>query len=99
MKVNKQFIKHIAKLSRFDLTEDELKKFTSQMKTILDSAEVLQKVDLTDVSKEPRMVVDFKELREDKAQESLSQIEAIKNAPFVEDGYIKSIGGTFEEKS
>ncbi len=98
MKVNKKFIKHIAKLSRFDLTDEELEKFTSQMKTILDSADVLQKVDVTKVSKEPRMVVDFEELREDEVGESLSQEEAIKNASFVDNGYIKAIGGTFEEK-
>ena len=42
-------VKHIAKLSRISLTDDELKMFTPQMESILESVEVLKEVNTTNV--------------------------------------------------
>ena len=87
-------VKHIAKLSRLSLTKEEEKKFTPQMKTILESASVLQEVDTSNV-KPMKGRIAFDELREDVPEKSLSQEDVIKNAPHSENGYIKVYGELF----
>lgn len=42
-------VKHIAKLARLSLTEDEVDKFGKQLSAILDHAKMLEKVDTSDV--------------------------------------------------
>ncbi len=89
-------VKHIAQLSRISLTEEELKKFTPQMKTILESVDVLKEVDTTNV--EPmKSHVSLKDLREDLPQKSLSQEEVLKNAKYKENGCVKVYGKIFGE--
>lgn len=89
-------VKHIAQLSRISLTEEELKKFTPQMKTILESVDVLKEVDTTNV--EPmKSHVRLKDLREDLPQKSLSQEEVLKNAKYKENGCVKVYGKIFGE--
>jgi len=87
-------IKHIAELSRISLTDEELKKFTPQMKTILESVTVLQDVDTSKVQPMKKRI-GFDDLREDVAKESLKQEEVLKNAPHSENGYVKVYGKLF----
>lgn len=87
-------VKHIAHLSRISLTEEELKKFTPQMETILESVGVLKEVETKNV--EPmKGHIDLKELREDIPEESLSQKDVLENANFKENGYVKVYGEIF----
>lgn len=87
-------VKHIAELSRISLTEDELKEFTPQMEQILSSASVLQELD-TEGIKPMKDHVPFTSLREDIPQDSITQEEALKNAPKTENGCIKIYGKIF----
>ncbi len=87
-------IKHIAELSRISLTDEELKKFTPQMETILESVTVLQDVDTSNVQPMKKRIT-FDDLREDVAKEGLKQEEVIKNAPHSENGYVKVYGELF----
>ena len=87
-------VKHIAKLSKLALTKEEEKKFEPQMETILESADVLQEVDTSNVQP-MKGRIKFDELREDIPKKSLSQDEVIKNAPHSENGYIKVYGELF----
>ena len=87
-------VKHIAKLSKLSLTKEEEKKFEPQMETILESADVLQEVDTSNVQP-MKGRIKFDELREDIPKKSLSQDEVIKNAPHSENGYIKVYGELF----
>jgi aspartyl-tRNA(Asn)/glutamyl-tRNA(Gln) amidotransferase subunit C len=87
-------IKHIAELSRISLTDEELEKFTPQMKTILESVTVLQDVDTSKVQPMKKRIA-FDNLREDVAKESLKQEEVVKNAPHSENGYVKVYGELF----
>ena len=99
MEITKDFIKHIADLSRITLSDKEVDKFTPQMKTILESVDVLQEVDTTNVQPMKKHIA-FKDLREDFPEESLSQEEVLANAKFKESGHIKVYGkifGTIEE--
>lgn len=89
-------VKHVAQLSRISLTEEELKKFTPQMETILESVDVLKEVDTRSI--EPmKGHVRLENLREDLPQNSLSQEEVLKNAKFKENGCVKVYGKIFGE--
>jgi len=89
-------VKHIAQLSRISLTDEELKRFTPQMETILESVEVLKEVDTTNI--EPmKSHVRLDELREDIPMKSLSQDEVLKNAKYKENGCVKVYGKIFGE--
>mgnify|MGYP000865832676 CR=1 FL=1 len=92
--MDKQTLKHIAELSRINLTDAELEKFTPQMETILDSAKELQKIDTKDVQPMKRHVP-FSSLREDIPQDSLTQEDVLKNAKYKENGHIKVNGKIF----
>ena len=92
--MDKKTLKHIAKLSRISLTDKELDTFTPQMKTILDSAKELQKIDTTNVQASKRHVA-FSSLRNDICVESLSQKEALTNAKYTENGFVKVYGKVF----
>jgi len=94
MKIDIPFIKHIAELSRIKLSKDELEKFTPQMKTILDSATVVQDVD-TEGKQPMKRHVPFSTLREDEAGETLSQEEVLRNANHKELGFVKVYGKVF----
>lgn len=87
-------IKHIAKLSRLSLTKKEEEKFTPQMKTILESASVLQEIDTSKVQP-MKTRIPFEELREDISEKSLEQRDVLKNAPHSENGYVKVYGEIF----
>jgi aspartyl-tRNA(Asn)/glutamyl-tRNA(Gln) amidotransferase subunit C len=92
--MDKDLLKHIAELSRIDLTEEELKKFTPQMETILESAKYLQEIDTTNVQP-MKARVPFSTLRDDIPGETLTQEEVLKNAPNSEKGYVKVYGKIF----
>lgn len=92
--MDKKTLKHIAELSRINLTEEELEKFTPQMQTILDSAKLLQEVDTTGVQPMKRHIP-FNQLREDKPTTTLSQEEVLANAKYKEKGYVKVYGKIF----
>jgi aspartyl-tRNA(Asn)/glutamyl-tRNA(Gln) amidotransferase subunit C len=94
MEINKKFVKHIAELSRINLKDSELEKFTPQMKTILDSVPVLQELDTTGVQPMKKHIP-FSNLREDIAGESLSQSDVLVNAKHSENGLVKVYGKVF----
>jgi len=92
--MDKKTLEHIAKLSRINLSQQELEKFTPQMETILDSAKLLQTVDTQSVNPMKRHIP-FSELREDTPLESLKQEEVLKNAKYKEKGFVKVFGKIF----
>jgi aspartyl-tRNA(Asn)/glutamyl-tRNA(Gln) amidotransferase subunit C len=94
MKIDIPFLKHVAELSKIELTQKELEKFTPQMKTILSAAEEVQEVDTKD--KQPmKKHVSFSTLREDEVGETLTQEEVLRNANFKELGLVKVYGKVF----
>jgi len=94
MKIDIPFIKHIAELSRIQLSKKELKKFTPQMKTILNAANDVQEVN-TEGKQPMKKHVPFSTLREDEVGETLTQEEVLKNANHKELGFIKVYGKVF----
>jgi aspartyl-tRNA(Asn)/glutamyl-tRNA(Gln) amidotransferase subunit C len=94
--MKKEDLKHISKLSRIKLTDEELEKFTPQMETILESVKTLDEIDVSKVKVKSLRRVQLKDLREDEPKPSLTQKEALANAPFTENGQVKVYGSLVE---
>lgn len=94
MDITKKFIKHIAELSRIKLTEKEAEKFTPQMKTILESVDVLQEVN-TDGVEPMKAHIAFEDVRKDIPGTSFTQEDVLKNAKYSELGQVKVYGKVF----
>lgn len=91
MQLSKQEIQHIAGLARLELTDVELEKYGGQLSAVLNYIDQLKEVDVKGI--EPMAQVSCLEnvLREDEAKNwDEQEIEiALKNAPEMEDGFIK----------
>jgi len=77
-------VQHVADLARVDLDDDEREEFAAQFADILDYFETLDAV--PEVDSDPELV---NVMRADEVEESLSQDEALQNAPETEDGFFK----------
>jgi len=75
-------IPHIAKLARIELTDDEASRFDSQLSQILEYAEKLKELDVSDIEPTAHAYPVFDVVREDVAlDESFTAEEALSNAP------------------
>lgn len=89
-KLEKKEVEKIAKLSNLKLTESELDTFTKQLAEVIDyNVAQLSKVNTDKV--EPLLNVSGLEnaLRDDITEVSLSEEEALKNAPKKHNGFFK----------
>jgi aspartyl-tRNA(Asn)/glutamyl-tRNA(Gln) amidotransferase subunit C len=82
--VDPEEVAHVADLARVDLADDELEVFAEQFADILAYFETLDEV--PEVESEPELT---NVMRADEVEESLSQAEALANAPDAEDGFFK----------
>ena len=89
MKLNRKDVEHVALLSRLELSDQELDKYTEQLDAILEYIDVLNQVDTSGV--EPMAhVLDLRNvMRPDVVQPSLPREEALQNAPEPENGFFK----------
>ncbi len=88
MTLSNEQVKHIAKLARLPLAEDELTKYASDLNAILGYVEQLQELDTTGVEPMVAAVKHQKAWREDKIIES-DTVAMLANAPDKEDTAIK----------
>lgn len=77
-------VEHIARLACIELDDEELQEFTIQLNTILEYFEELEDVEAKLLQQEEDNV-----LRTDEITPSLSQQEALFNAPRVDGGYFR----------
>ncbi|MCF6411462.1 Asp-tRNA(Asn)/Glu-tRNA(Gln) amidotransferase subunit GatC [Pseudalkalibacillus salsuginis] len=88
-RITKEEVKHVAKLARLAVTEEEAEMFTNQLDAIIGYAEQLKELD-TDGVEPTTHVLDMKNvLREDEAKPWLTREEALKNTPDTQNGLIK----------
>ena len=82
-------VKHIAKLSKLNIPDDELEYYASEMDKMINYFNILSKVDTSKV--EPMThVSDIKNVtRNDKEKQSLKASDAIKNCPETFGQFIK----------
>lgn len=91
MTLDKNEVEHIAQLARIKLTDDEKNKFARELGEIIDYVSELDKAQ-TDPSlrAEADQISGLENVtREDKITPSLSNEEALKNAPDKENGFFK----------
>jgi len=82
--VDAEEVQHVADLARVDLDDADADEFAAQFADILDYFEALDEV--PEVDSDPELV---NVMRADEVAESLSQEEALQNAPETEDGFFK----------
>ncbi|HNT71729.1 MAG TPA: Asp-tRNA(Asn)/Glu-tRNA(Gln) amidotransferase subunit GatC [Methanothrix sp.] len=81
---------HISWLASIKVSEEERAGFVASFNSVLDYFHQLDELDTEDVEPTYRVVDLNNVFREDEATESLSQEEALSNAPRTENGYFKS---------
>jgi aspartyl-tRNA(Asn)/glutamyl-tRNA(Gln) amidotransferase subunit C len=89
MAIDRAAVDHVARLARLDLSDDERARMQSELNHILDHAEKIQALELDGVEPTAHAVPITNALRPDEVVPSLTQAEAIANAPEVEDGRFK----------
>lgn len=92
MQLNSEQVKKVAKLANLSLTSEEEEKFSDQLSKILDYIEELNSVDTSSVQPTFNVIDKANVLREDSEDLSLSQEEALANAPQKKDGFFISKG-------
>lgn len=89
MKIDKKTVEYIAKLARLSLTEEEKEEFTGQLDKILAYIDKLNELDTKNVEPTTHAVPMKNVFREDEAKKSLSQDEALSNAPEKDRGHFR----------
>jgi aspartyl-tRNA(Asn)/glutamyl-tRNA(Gln) amidotransferase subunit C len=89
-------VRHVAELAKLRLTEAEIEQIAGQLSAILEYAERLQEVDTSSVPPTPYILPLVNVMREDVPAPSLSNEEALANAPDSEDGFFR-VRAVFEE--
>ena len=82
-------VKHVALLSRLTFTPQELHDFTEQLDKILTYVDKLGELDTSDVEPTSHSLKMSNIFREDRMTPSLSNEEALANAPESEEGCFK----------
>ena len=88
-KIDQTQVRKVAKLSRLDLTEDEVEEFTGQLSAILDYVEKMNELDTAGVEPLAHCLPVSNVLREDSAKESLGTEKVLANAPQRDDEFFK----------
>ena len=85
MRITSDDVKHVAKLAELEFSDDEVKKITPQLDKILEHVARISSVDTKGVENTSH-VMDVKNVfREDTPADTISQEDALKNAPLEQD--------------
>lgn len=85
--IDDRAVAHVARLSRLELSAEEREQFREQLGEILAYVRRLDALDLSDVPPTAHVRPMANVLREDEVRPSLTQAEALANAPAVDQGY------------
>ncbi len=80
-KISRAQVRNVAKLSRLELTESEVKEFSGQLSAILDYMEKMNKLDTDNVEPLAHCLPISNCFREDAVRESLGTEKTLANAP------------------
>ncbi|MBW2200171.1 MAG: Asp-tRNA(Asn)/Glu-tRNA(Gln) amidotransferase subunit GatC [Deltaproteobacteria bacterium] len=86
MKITKEEVVYVANLARLDLDDASIEKFASQIGTILEYVDTLNRVDTKGVRPTSHAISLTNAFREDTQREHLDRDTALANAPEKEDG-------------
>jgi len=80
-KIDQSQVRKVAKLSRLELTDSEVKEFTGQLSAILDYVEKMNELDTENVEPLAHCLPVSNVFREDSVKESLGTENTLANAP------------------
>lgn len=89
MEVTNELIDHLAHLARLEFNGDEKTKIKADLENILSFVDQLQQVNTDGLEPLIYMTEEENILREDEAKVTISQEEALKNAPHKDSDYFK----------
>ncbi|MGV0851167.1 Asp-tRNA(Asn)/Glu-tRNA(Gln) amidotransferase subunit GatC [Mycolicibacterium phlei] len=84
--ISRDEVAHLARLARLALTEDELDSYAGQLDAIIGHVSQIQAVDVTGVDPTDNPLKSVNVLRPDSVEPSLSQEEALDQAPKAAEG-------------
>lgn len=87
--ITRDTVRHVAKLARLELSEQEETQLTEQLGAILGYVEQLSEVDTAGVEPTAHALPLVNVLRPDEPRPSLSQAEVLQNAPASEQGMFR----------
>ena len=82
-------VAHVAKLALLDLTDEEIDMFTGQLRSVLETAQAMNDLDLSDVAPTHHPLGLTNVLRADEIRPSLDRGEVLAQAPETEDDRFK----------
>ncbi len=89
MKLTKDQVKHVAKLSALTLSDDEVEKLEGQLSETLKFIEELEQIETSNVEETHSITGLSNVMRADETESSLSQDQALQNAKSIEGGQFK----------
>jgi aspartyl-tRNA(Asn)/glutamyl-tRNA(Gln) amidotransferase subunit C len=89
MKLSLEEVKHVAKLARLALDEEEIELFRRQLSDILTYIGKLNELDTSNVVPTSHVIDLSNVFREDEVRPGLSQEEALAGAPEAADGFFR----------
>jgi len=89
--INQEEVRHIAKLARLGIAEEEVGKFQKDLTAILDMVEKLKEVNVDNVEPTTHVTGLENRTRSDEGEKKESEVRSaiLANAPETKDGYIK----------
>ncbi len=89
MPLTPEEVRHIARLARVGLSDDEMPRLQSQLSQILDYFRRLQEVDTENVPPTAQTLAMHNVMRDDEPQPSMDKEEVLANAPQREDDHFR----------
>jgi aspartyl-tRNA(Asn)/glutamyl-tRNA(Gln) amidotransferase subunit C len=83
--LSREDVIHVAQLARLELTDEEVERFTAQLRTVLDHAADVASLDLAHLEPLSHPIALENVLRGDEPRPSLDREEVLDQAPSVED--------------
>jgi aspartyl-tRNA(Asn)/glutamyl-tRNA(Gln) amidotransferase subunit C len=89
MALTREEVEHVADLAKLGLTGEEVEMYREQLSAILEYAAVLQSLDTEAIPPTASVLPSRNVMRQDEPAASLSQEEALSNAPFAAEGHFR----------
>lgn len=81
MKISEEEVRHIASLARLKFTDEEITKYTSDLASIVEFAQQLNEIDVTDVKPTAHTLDIHNVFRKDEMRDSYDREKLLQNAP------------------
>ncbi|MFA5303756.1 MAG: Asp-tRNA(Asn)/Glu-tRNA(Gln) amidotransferase subunit GatC [Candidatus Nanoarchaeia archaeon] len=88
--IDKEKVRHVAKIARINLTEEEVDKFSRQLNDVIESFAILDELDVEEIAPSFHPIRTENILRDDEVKKCLKKDEIFKLACHKENDYFKA---------